>query len=73
MLFSTKDEKEVQRNFIDMVKRLSEEDDVSLVVGNTMIKLGPPCKFVFTDKSDKKPGTCTNLNEPGELYTQPSS
>ncbi len=53
MLFPTKDEKEVQRNFIDMVKRLSEEDDVSLVVGSTMIKLGPPCKFVFTDKSDK--------------------
>lgn len=73
MLFQTKDEKETQRKFIDMVKRLSEEDDVSLVVGNTMVKLGPPCTLVFTNKSDKKPGTCVNLDEPGELYIQPSN
>ena len=72
MLFPTEDEQKTQHDFIDMVKRLSEEDDVSLVVGNTMIKLGPPCKFVFTNKSDKKPGTCTNLDKPGKLYIQPS-
>jgi hypothetical protein len=60
----TEEDKITIDNFFKMIKRFSEIEDLSLIIGGKIcVKMGGPYRWVVTEKSDDAPGTYFVLGE----------
>lgn len=60
----TEEDKATIDNFFKMIKRFSEIEDLSLIIGGKIcVKMGGPYRWVITEKSYDTPGTYFVLNE----------
>lgn len=60
----TEEDKVTIDNFFKMIKRFSEIEDLSLIIGGKIcVKMGGPYRWVITEKSDDAPGTYFVLGE----------
>ena len=60
----TEEDKVTIDNFFKMIKRFSEIEDLSLIIGGKIcVKMGGPYRWVVTEKSDDAPGTYFALDK----------